>query len=313
MSNQVQQAHKQNNHAVITGTVLNKIKTLENEGSLTFPPNYNARNAVQAAYLKIKDTEDKNNRPALDVCTQDSVVQAVMSMVVQGLNPGKNQCYFIVYGNKLVMQRSYFGSIAVAKQLNPNIEDIYAEVVYQDDVFKMSKKRGKTVVSEHVTALENIDKKKIKAAYVTVLYDDGREESIVMTIDQIHQAWKQSKTSVFDDKGNINEKSTHGKFTEEMAKKSVINRLCKQLINTTDDSILAKSIRESDEVSVIDDAKQTIDINANKEDFIDITPRQEETYSEEEQDESEQQKQHIVDYETGELIEVEETAEEELF
>ena len=58
---------------------------------------------------------------------------------------------------------------------------------------------------------------------------------------------------------------------------------------------------------------RTIDINANKEDFIDITPRQEDTYSEEEQDESEQQKQHIVDYETGELIEVEETAEEELF
>ena len=290
MSNQVQQAKEK--YISVENEVLSRIEKLENIGRLTFPENYNVGNAINAAYLIIKDTKDVNKQPALNVCDIDSIKQSLMNMAIQGLNPAKNQCYFIVYGNKLTMQRSYFGSIAVAKQLNPNIEDIYAEVVYQDDTFKMSKKRGK---------------KKIKAAYATVLYDDGREESIVMTIDQIHQAWRQSKKSVFDDKGNVNEKSTHGKFTEEMAKKSVINRLCKQLINTTDDSILAKSIRESDEVAVIDDAKQTIDINANKEDFIDITPRKKEARSEE----AEEQEQHIVDYETGELIEVEETAEEE--
>ena len=305
MSNQVQQAKEK--YISVENEVLSRIEKLENIGSLTFPENYNVGNAINAAYLIIKDTKDANKQPALNVCDIDSIKQSLMNMAIQGLNPAKNQCYFIVYGNKLTMQRSYFGSIAVAKQLNPNIEDIYAEVVYQDDTFKMSKKRGKTVVSEHETALENMDKKKIKAAYATVLYDDGREESIVMTIDQIHQAWRQSKTSVFDDKGNVKANSTHGKFTEEMAKKSVINRLCKQLINTTDDSILAKSIRESDEVAVIDDAKQTIDINANKEDFIDITPRKKEAYSEEE----EEQEQRIVDYETGEIMEVEETAEEE--
>jgi recombination protein RecT len=91
-------------------------------------------------------------------------------MVVQGLNPDKKQCYFIVYGNKLQMQRSYFGSMAVAKAVNPEIEDIYADVIYEGDEFEYCKVRGRNVVVKHIQTIENVKKDKIKAAYCSVFF-----------------------------------------------------------------------------------------------------------------------------------------------
>ena len=49
-----------------------------------------------------------------------------------------------------------------------------------------------------------------------------------MTMDQIKKAWGQGAT-----KGGS---PAHKDFTEEMAKKTVINRACKRFINTSDDS-----------------------------------------------------------------------------
>ena len=125
-------------------------------------------------------------------------------MTIQALNPDKKQCYFIVYGNKLQMQRSYFGSIAVAKSVsNGKVVDIIPEVIYEGDVFEYTKKRGKNVVTKHEQSFDNINKDNIKGAYATIIYSDDTEESILMTMDQIKQAWKQSKMNPIDDKGNI--------------------------------------------------------------------------------------------------------------
>ena len=187
-------------------------------------------------------------------------------MVIQGLNPDKKQCYFIVYGDKLQLQRSYFGSIAVAKQVNEDIEDIIAEVIYIGDNFKTSKKRSRTFVLEHEQDFENIDKANIAGAYATILYKDGTDESVVMTIAQTnHQAWKQSKMQVFDDKGKVKDTSTHGKFAEEMAKKTVINRAAKMKINTSDDhNIVIKNYRETEDALSEASAKEESDKWANK-------------------------------------------------
>ncbi len=42
----------------------------------------------------------------------------------------------------------------------------------------------------------------------------------------------------FDEKGNLKDSSTHGKFTAEMALKTVINRCCKAVINSSSDNAL---------------------------------------------------------------------------
>lgn len=249
-----------------------RVKQFQNNGELFFPPNYSPENALKSAWLMMQEVQDKNYKPALTVCTKESIANALLSMVVQGLNPDKKQCYFIVYGAKLQMQRSYFGSMVVAKAVNPDIQEIYFDVVYEGDGFKYSKLHGRTAVTEHTQSLENVQKDKIKGAYCTVIYKSGKEESTIMTYDEIKQAWKQSKMGVFDDKGNLKPGGTHDKFTAEMCKKTVINRACKPIINSSDDSnLLARYAKQSYSEIAESEAEEEIIENANTE-YIDIEP-----------------------------------------
>jgi recombination protein RecT len=197
-------------------------------------------------------------------------MNSLLKMVIQGLNPAKNQCYFVVFGTKLVLMRSYFGSIHVAKSVDERIEDIVADVVYEGDEFEYEKLRGKTRITTHKQKLENIEKAKIKAAYATVIYKDGRDESVIMTIDEIKQAWKQSNIHPIDDKGNIKLGTVHDKFMAEMAKKSVINRICKPIFNGSDDSnLVAYYAKQTDADLVEAEVEEEIAEKANQE-LIDV-------------------------------------------
>lgn len=250
----------------IVDSVLDRVKTFEQTGQLMLPPNYVAENALKSAWLMLQETKDKNNKPVLETCSKASIANALLSMVIQGLNVDKHQCYFIAYGNKLVLQRSYFGSMHVAKTVDPNIEDIYAAVVYEDDDFEYEIKHGKERVIKHTQKLANKDKDKIIGAYATILYKDGKELSTVMTMDQIKQAWSKSSMKPVDDKGNIKAYSTHAQFTEEMAKKTVINRACKYVINSSSDqSIVAQFAKALDSEIAEAEMQMEIEENANQE------------------------------------------------
>lgn len=237
---------------------------------LTLPANYSPENAMKSAWLMLQETVDRDKRPALQVCTRESVYNALLSMAVQGLNPDKKQCYFIVYGKKLCLQKSYFGSMHVAKTVDPDIVDIYGKTVYADDEFEYEIHHGKEVVTKHAQKLQNIQADKIIGAYATIVYQDGRELSTVMTFDQIKQAWKQSQMRPIDDKGNIKAGSTHDKFTADMCEKTAISKACKYVINSSSDqSIISRFARDMDAELKEAEIDQEIADNANK-DFIDI-------------------------------------------
>lgn len=239
-------------------------------GELHLPADYSPENAMKSAWLMLQETVDRDKRPALQVCTRESVYNALLGMAVQGLNPDKKQCYFIVYGKKLMCQRSYFGSMHVAKMVDPDIVDIYAQTVYADDEFEYEIRHGKEVVTKHVQKLQNIQPDKIIGAYATIVYKDGREMSTVMTFDQIKQAWRQSQMKPVDDKGNIKAGSTHEKFTADMCEKTAINKVCKYVINSSSDkSIVGRFAREMDAEVKEAEIDQEITDNANQE-FIDI-------------------------------------------
>lgn len=259
----------------ITDEVLVKIQKFEKTGQIFFPDNYSPENALKSAWLKLQEIKDKNGKLALDTCTKPSIANALLNMVIQGLNPNKNQCYFIAYGNQLTLMRSYFGTIAVAKQFG-EINDVPGEVIYEGDELDYEIIKGKTIIARHKRKFGNIDKTKIIGAYATILYLDGTEESMIMTIDQIKTSWSKSKT-------NPNSKdSVHSQFTEDMCKRTVINKICKYYINTKDDSnlnLLKDAFNTSDEEHKEVEVSYEIKENANKE-VIDI-----------------------VDEETGEIIE----------
>lgn len=209
----------------ITDQVSNRISQLQDDG-LALPKDYNPQNALKAAWFKLQQTKDRYNRPALQVCTRSSIANALLDMVTQGLSPAKTQCYFIVYGNEVQLQRSYFGTIAAVKRLS-SVKDIDAQVVHQGDEFAIgADELGRIKVTKFVPKFENLDKP-IKGAFAFIELADGRVDYTVMTQKQIQTSWGQSR-----------QHNVQQKFGDEMAKRTVINRAAKMYINTSDDSDL---------------------------------------------------------------------------
>jgi recombination protein RecT len=230
-----------------------RIGQLVENGQLVLPRNYSAANALQAAWLTLQEVKTKDKKPALEACTRNSVVQALYSMVVQALDPGKKQGYFIVYGNSLVFQRSYFGTLAVAKRM-ADVTDAVAEIVYEGDTFEYEIDRGTKRVVTHRQSLDAIDTGNVRAAYAVVMFNDGRDYTELMTWDQIQAAWSKSKM-------NPNGKdSTHSQFQSEMVKRTVLNRALKRYINSSNDDHLFlqefnRELSESVEASIEEDVK----------------------------------------------------------
>ena len=254
--------------------VATKVRGFMDNGELFLPKHYSPDNALKAAWLQLQSVVDKDGKLALQACTRDSIANALLDMIVQALNPMKSQCYWIVYGNKLTCQRSYMGAMAVAQMVEPKIGEFAFAVVYEGDIFKYGIKNGKKFVSEHTQDLDNVDKKKIKGAYCIALDNAGEPmRTEILTIAEIHQAWKQSKMNPFDDKGNIKDSSTHGKFTSQMALKTVINRTCKLIINaSSDNALLLERINRNEDLADAAEAEAAIAENANTGPVLEIAP-----------------------------------------
>ncbi|WP_367600455.1 recombinase RecT [Limosilactobacillus fermentum] len=211
----------------LTDQVAGRLEDLKDEG-LALPTNYNAQNALKAAYLRLPGVKDRQGRPALTVCSQSSIANALLDMAIQGLSPAKNQCYFIVYGNELQMQRSYFGTIAALKRF-ASIEDIDAQVVHRGDKFEIGADEiGHIVVTKFEPSFTNLDKELI-GAFAFIKLANGRVDYTVMTRAQIDTSWAQSRNR---------QNNVQKKFSDEMAKRTVLNRAAKMFINTSDDSDL---------------------------------------------------------------------------
>lgn len=255
--------------------VQNEVANLLANNQLVLPQNYSEANALKSAWLILQEVQDKDKRPALQVCTQNSIMLSLMDMVIQGLSPVKKQCYFIVYGNKLQMFRSYFGTLALLKRTT-GIKDAYAQVIRKGDVFEFETIHGVKKVTKHVQTLESLDTE-IIGAYATFIRDDGAEESEVMTMAQIKNSWKKSKTSGYNT-------STHNEFTEEMAKRTVLNRGAKLYLNTSDDSdLLSEAInREYDnEAEIAASLPEPNSIEVDASDFTVIDEVEDVPFSEE--------------------------------
>lgn len=237
--------------------------TQKQEYGLTFPPTYNVTNALNSAYLILQETKDRDQKPVLTSCSKQSIASSLMDMTVQGLNPIKKQCYFVAMGGKLKLMRSYQGTMAVAKRCG--VKTVNAEVIYEGDNFKYHIENGVKVIDEHIQDFMNIDTAKIKGAYAVLELDNGTQYTEVMNINQIKKAW--SKGYGYKDGQGV-----HGDFGDQMAKKTVIGRACKNIINSSDDANLQEafdSTSDNDEINPVqEDMKNVIDMEANSEDFI---------------------------------------------
>ncbi|EJG0137530.1 recombinase RecT [Staphylococcus pseudintermedius] len=242
----------------VSDNVLNKVRVLEAQGNLELPADYSTSNAMKQAWLQIS----QDNK--LMACNDVSKANALLDMVTQGLNPAKGQCYFIPYGDKMQLQRSYHGNIMMLKR-DAGAKDVVAQVIYDGDTFKQELDSvGRIKSIKHEQDFFNINKDKIIGAYCTIIFDDNRENYIeIMTMDQIKQAWMQS--SMIKDEAALNRSKTHNNFKEEMAKKTVINRAAKRYINSSTDEGLLQFAKESEQRQRKEVLDAEVAENANKE------------------------------------------------
>lgn len=249
------------NNAFIDG--LSKQLQKKCEYGLSFPDDYNVANALTGAYLVLKETTDKSGKPILETCSQVSIANALMDMCVLGLNVQRKQGYFIAYGGKCQFQRSYFGNITIARRFG--LKDIHAEVIYEGDNFVYHIEDGNKILDKHEQNIMNIDNDKIIGAYAVVIMQDGTKMLEVMNMKQIKQSWQQGY-------GYKEGSGTHSKFTDQMAKKTVINRALKGIINTHGDAFIQEADEHTEDINPADkiaaDVAYEIAENSNKEEFI---------------------------------------------
>lgn len=248
--------------------VLSRVTELEKVGGLTVPPDYSVANALRSAWFVISETKDKAGLPATQVCTKDSIYNSLLNMTVQGLNPMKKQCSFIVRGNKLTLIREVGGSITLARRFG-GIVDVKPVVIYKDDVFKyeIDPKTGRINVLLHEQVLENISEEKVRGSYAVVSYPDGTFDTFVMTMEQIRTSWEQ---------GELKGKGpAHIRFTSAMCRKTIVHAACKYIINSSDDSGMIDKSTEPEGTSPYDATEV-----ANKGEVIDISEEEIQTAQE---------------------------------
>lgn len=241
---------------LISNMLMNKINFFRETGEIQIKPNFSPENAIKSAFMILQDLEDKNKRPALQVCTEGSISQALFRMVMLGLSPGKGQCAFVVYGKELQLMKQYQGNIKLAKE--NGLKSIHAQIIYKGEKpqIKIDPDTGRTMVINHNRELEKMDNDNILGAYAVCNMKDGTTDVEVMPIGMIQKAWEQGYN-----KGNS---PAHRNFKDQMCKKTVINRACKLIYQTADDSQLFGN-KEEYEDAEYEEIKNDLEIKKEQE------------------------------------------------
>lgn len=249
--------------------VQNRVQELVKAGRLDLPTDYSVGNAMSSAWLILQNTVDKEKNPVLKACTQASIANALLNMAILGLNPAKQQGYFIAYGDQLTWFTSYFGNVAAVSRIKGYEGLPTATLIYEGDEVELGHDElGEEMVTKHVTSWQNKQKGKIAGAYATIKFG-GRTRTQVMAMYEILESWSMSKTN-----------KTHTTFTGEFAKRTVLNRLLKNILKTSvDDDLVAETLIASEnehfdfsKENVIESVKQEVSAGTASEDLPDPTP-----------------------------------------
>jgi recombination protein RecT len=160
--------------------------------------------------------------PKLLQCSQASLLGAIMTSAQLGLEPGPTgQCYLIPYYNKKLgsyecqFQIGYKGLLDLFYRADGSL-NIDAHEVYENDDFEYE--YGLNPVLRHKPSLKN--RGNPIAYYAVAHLKDGGYSFTVMSIEDVEKIRKRAKATGF---------SPWQTDYDEMAKKTVIKRLCKYL------------------------------------------------------------------------------------
>jgi recombination protein RecT len=163
----------------------------------------------------------------VSISSADSIRNSFAKMVNLGLSTMKRQGYFLQDGNQqaTTFSVSYLGHISIVKR-DLSVVRVVANAVYESDEleYEIDVETGYKKIILHKQSIGNINNAKILGAYAIVSYSDGTKKADVMSFQQIQNSWNMG--------GSGGKSKAHLNFPEEMAKKTVINRILKEDLST---------------------------------------------------------------------------------
>ena len=218
--------------------------------------------------VNLPDTVDKQrlalnfvsllqDKPELKKFGAEHIAPMVVRCAKDNLDVLNNEVYIYEgFGGKLTYTPSYKGlrKMAIQKSVRP-IKDITAKLIYEGDELDEDFINGEA----HLRYRSNFMKRgKWIGVFCVCTFGDGSEIYEIMNMDEINAIKAKSRNS-----------GAWKDFPGEMAKKSCVRRLCKQITLEFSDDEQADSFRGADEF--IDDPKEQaskdVTENANQQDF----------------------------------------------
>lgn len=187
-----------------------KLQSMIAEQAGAFPKDFNETRFLQNCLAVLIDTKD------IEKCKPMSVVRTMIKGAYLGLDFFRRECYAIPYGDALNFQTDYKGEIKLAKKYGKNIKDIYAKLVHEGDVLEIGVSSGHQVLN---FTPKPFNDGPVIGVFAVVMFNDGTTKYETMSVKDVEDV--RQKYS----------KAAHSpawvKSWGEMAKKTVLRRLCK--------------------------------------------------------------------------------------
>lgn len=174
--------------------------------------------------------------PALLECSAESWALAMQTCAAMGLYPdsGLGLMYLIPRGGKVTALRGYQGDIALARK-SGEVLDIWAEVVYERDTYKVVKGLDRNILHEPYPGDE--DPGALKACYAVAKLRGGETAWVSLTKRDVERHKRSAQ-------GTDRADSPWKIHTEQMWKKSAIRELFRWLPKATEE--MERLYREDD-------------------------------------------------------------------
>lgn len=230
------------------------------------PPKFNVERFVQNSVALLNGNESLMKFAQTYGTAQ--IKQGLLRAAFQDLDAINQEVYLIPYKNQLQFMPSFKGMTKMARRYSTRkVKDIYAKVVRDGDVFEESIINGQPSISFTAKPFNNGE---IIGVFAVCLFEDGGMLYETMSKDDVERCRKMSRAT---------NSPAWSQFWSEMAKKTVIRRLCKNItLNMDADATEMFNAGTEIETDPSEMAKKEIEENACAEELV-IEADAEETFA----------------------------------
>lgn len=190
-------------------------------------------------FLRVLSTEVRRKPELLTEARRPSLLAAMCLSAQLGLEPGPTQrVYFIPYGSEVQFQLGWRG-IAELAYRSGQLDLLTTRVVYTGDQFDWWEEDGviRSIYRPSKVIIDPADRR-LGQVYASVTYRNGQRDIEVMDRDQVDAIMRRSQASKAKQREDGYWYATSGPWStdyEEMARKTVLKRLCKRVPMSEED------------------------------------------------------------------------------